>query len=96
MEKYTDPVERAYNEGRGSVYAEEVGMHKKTPPKKVNSETWIQKLKRKIKEYFTGQRKTQSDAQLQRQGYSQRDIDRLKNRDREQAQQRELMNQMGK
>jgi hypothetical protein len=60
---------------------------------------WVEKLKKMVKDYFYNQRKKildQSDANLVQRGYAQKDITHMRNRDRQQAQQRELMNQMGK
>jgi hypothetical protein len=61
--------------------------------------SWVEKLKDMVKNYFYSQRKktlAQTDANLMQQGYTQKDITHMRNRDRQQAQQRELMSQMGK
>jgi hypothetical protein len=51
MAGYVDPVEKAYNEGRTSIHAEEaVGLHGKVDV----VPDWVAKLKAKVQQYFAG------------------------------------------
>jgi hypothetical protein len=75
MTKYIDPVEKAYNEGRTSLHAEEaVGLHGK-----VDVPDWVAMMKDKVKRYFASV-KTQVGNDSANQPASEDDFRRLRQR----------------